>query len=284
MDDRVVLGIHSWTDPNTEGSFDRFVDGHAWISVTRNGHTEYYGLWPDDHGMIERRGLSNGSGSDIRTGLEAGRKATESRFYSLTPEQVTALDAEIQKNVTWGYTNTCASWASEVTSRITGEKIDATEYGAFETPKELIDSLSELEARHPTAPNSPIKPGDIAKGGSSSWSVDEDPLINQPGHPFHDMYTRLRDQLPEQVSDAQVAHAVYVAKVAGIDSADKLDRAAVHDGQVFIAGKTPGYLAKFDLREPVPPLAQTSEALAKPSAQNEPMHQPSPTHAPSTSR
>ena len=45
--DRVVLGIHSHVDPNTEGSFNQFVDGHAWISVTRNGQTETYGLWPD---------------------------------------------------------------------------------------------------------------------------------------------------------------------------------------------------------------------------------------------
>lgn len=39
MSDKVVLGIHSHVDPNTQGSFNQFVDGHAWISVTRNGQT-----------------------------------------------------------------------------------------------------------------------------------------------------------------------------------------------------------------------------------------------------
>lgn len=43
-DDRVVPGIHSHVDPRTEGSFNRFIDGHAWISVTRNDRTETYGL------------------------------------------------------------------------------------------------------------------------------------------------------------------------------------------------------------------------------------------------
>lgn len=195
MDDKVVLGIHSSVDPNTEGSFDRFVDGHSWISVTRNGRTEYYGLWPDDHGMIERRGLSNGSGSDIRTGLEAGREATQSRFYDLTPEQVAALGNELKQNVTWGYTHTCASWASEVASRVTGESIDASEYGVFETPRELIQNLRELEREHPTAPDKPIGPRQIAGDGSSSWR-GEQPLLDQPGHPYHALYNGLRDRLP----------------------------------------------------------------------------------------
>ena len=25
------------------------VDGHSWISVTRDGSTQYFGLWPDGH-------------------------------------------------------------------------------------------------------------------------------------------------------------------------------------------------------------------------------------------
>ncbi|QWP76295.1 hypothetical protein J5226_22340 [Lysobacter sp. K5869] len=279
MDDKAVLGIHSWVDPNTEGSFDQFVDGHAWISVARDGRTEYYGLWPDDHGMIERRGLSNGAGSDIRTGLEAGRQATQSRYYDLTAEQVAALESELKQNVAWGYTYTCASWASDVASRVTGESIDATEYGVFETPRELIGSLKELERAHPTAPGKPIEPGQIPKAGSSSWSGEE-PLLDQVGHPYHALYTRIRDQLPEKISDDQVAYAVLAAKNAGIDRIEKFDRAVLHDGQIFIVGKTPGYLAKVDLSEPAPPLERVSGALTQERA----IDPPSPTQSPGITR
>jgi len=279
MDDKTVLGIHSWVDPNTEGSFDRFVDGHSWISVTRNGHTEYYGLWPDDHGMIERRGLSNGPGSDIRTGLEAGRQATQSRYYDLSAEQATKLEGELKQNVAWGYTHTCASWASEVTGRVTGENIDATEYGVFETPRELVDHLKELERSHPTAPGKPIEPGQIPEAGSSSWS-DEAPRLDQVGHPYHALYTRIRDQLPETVSDDQAAYAVLAAKNAGIDHVDKLDRAVLHEGHIFVVGKTPGYLAKVDPSEPTPPLKHTGEALA----QERSMDPATPTQSPGMTR
>jgi hypothetical protein len=84
MGDKVILGIHSQTDPNTQGSFNQLIDGHSWISVTRNGTTEHYGLWPDSH----PRGIDNGAASDIRNGIEGERgfNPSISRYYELTPE------------------------------------------------------------------------------------------------------------------------------------------------------------------------------------------------------
>lgn len=49
MSDKVVLGIHSHVDPNTQGSFNQFVDGHAWISVTRNGQAPADGVIVDGY-------------------------------------------------------------------------------------------------------------------------------------------------------------------------------------------------------------------------------------------
>lgn len=46
MADRIVLGVHSWVDPKTQANgdaFDKFTDGHAWLTVSRNGEVSYYG-------------------------------------------------------------------------------------------------------------------------------------------------------------------------------------------------------------------------------------------------
>ena len=69
----VVLGIHS----NVIGNAN-YTDGHAWITVTRNGLTKYYGLWPDEHPATP----NNGPGWDIRTGIERNSKPKVSRYYS----------------------------------------------------------------------------------------------------------------------------------------------------------------------------------------------------------
>lgn len=77
MSDKVVLGIHSHVDPNTQGSFNQFVDGHAWISVTRNGHTTFHGLWPDNHPLVE----DNGPGS---TSAKAWKPGPHLRPHAIT--------------------------------------------------------------------------------------------------------------------------------------------------------------------------------------------------------
>lgn len=58
-----------------QGSFNQFIDGHAWISVTRSGETQYYGLWPDGHPGAG----DNGPETDIRVGLETRFKPSASR-------------------------------------------------------------------------------------------------------------------------------------------------------------------------------------------------------------
>ena len=64
--DKIVLGIHSRVDPNTEGYFNEFIDGHAWISVTRNGRTETYGLWPDDHPNPNVKDNGSGMSQEVK--------------------------------------------------------------------------------------------------------------------------------------------------------------------------------------------------------------------------
>ena len=170
MNDKTVLGIHSYVDAQTQGSFNQLIDGHAWISVTRNGHTEVYGLWPDDHPNVP----DNGDASDICRGLEAGYPASASRYFELTPEQSRQLDAALKENVTWRYTNTCASWASETTERVTGQRIDADDTFGFETPRKLIETLQKLEKLQPTAPDRPQPP--VEPRSSSSFGALDAPI------------------------------------------------------------------------------------------------------------
>ena len=145
---RTILGIHS----NVAGSNHGFSDGHAWISVTRAGKTTFYGLWPDNHPIT----IDNGTKTDIRINLEAKAKGIANRYYLLSPAQSKNLDLEIKKNVAWTYTNTCASWASEVVDQVLGIDIDADDNLGFETPRELGKSILELEKKRPSSRSNPV--------------------------------------------------------------------------------------------------------------------------------
>lgn len=266
MGDKVTLGIHS------NGGNGGFTAGHAWISVTRNGQTEYYGLWPDDHPHVQ----DNGAGSDIRVGMERGATATASRYYELTPEQAKNLEAELKKNVTWGYTHNCASWASETVSRVTGERISAdTRVPAVETPNALIDSINKLERERATAPAQPLQPSEIKQESSSLGSLSGNgapaqtnalasalaPNLTQPNHPDHAFYTSMRERLPADISDDTVAYAVQKAKHSGIENERQLDQAMAVDGNVYLTGKNAGFHASVAAGEPVPSIQDTSERL-----------------------
>ncbi|WP_407469675.1 hypothetical protein ABFU43_02960 [Xanthomonas campestris pv. raphani] len=159
MADRIVLGVHSWVDPKTQANgdaFDKFTDGHAWLTVSRNGEVSYYGLWPDSHPDIVRRGQSDPKATDIREGREAGSDVTASRYYTLTTEQAKELEIALQQNVTWGPTTTCAGWASDTVTSVTGNRLDATEFLSIETPREMVKTIRQLEAEQPTAPDNPL--------------------------------------------------------------------------------------------------------------------------------
>lgn len=160
MSDDAILGVHSnvrkgQIDPETGKPYG-FDAGHAWISVTRDGKTTRYGLWPDGHPSVE----DNGSGSDIRTGMEDGDTPAASRYYRLTPEQATKLDGLLKANETWGYTNNCSSWARDTVEAVTGVQLNSDDPGALwtETPRQLGDSIHRLEEKDRSSPQSPTTP------------------------------------------------------------------------------------------------------------------------------
>ncbi|PSL14072.1 hypothetical protein CLV44_1098 [Marinobacterium halophilum] len=154
----ITLGIYS----NVAGDKSDFTSGHSWITVTRNSITTAYGLWPDNH----PRTLDNGRGSDIIIGLEGTRFPSASRFFKLNKKKSLILELELKKNIGWRYTNTCASWASDVLSTVTGIDIDADDWAGFETPRELGEHINELERTHPTSLVQPKIPNN---NDSSSW-------------------------------------------------------------------------------------------------------------------
>ncbi|HAJ13824.1 MAG TPA: hypothetical protein DCM06_14855 [Comamonadaceae bacterium] len=174
MADDVVLGIHSnvrkgQIDPETGEPYG-FDAGHAWISVTRDGKTTNYGLWPDGHPAVE----DNGEGSDIRTGLEDGDTPAASRYYRLTSTQANTLETLLQQDETWGYTHNCSSWARDTVQSVTGVALNADDPGALwtETPRQLGDSIHLLEKTQHTSPSLPIEPAPTKGSSSSGWRAD----------------------------------------------------------------------------------------------------------------
>ncbi|MFN3494638.1 MAG: hypothetical protein ACK40L_09040 [Hydrogenophaga sp.] len=176
MADQIILGVHSnvrkdQIDPDTGNPYG--IDaGHAWISVSRNGNTTRYGLWPDAHPNVE----DNGDGSDIRVGMEDGDTPAASRYYQLNNEQAAKLEGLLKANETWGYTHNCSSWARETVEAVTGKHLDADDPGALwtETPRQLGASIQRLEEKSKTSPESPAVPvpenSSRSKGSSAELS------------------------------------------------------------------------------------------------------------------
>ncbi|NJC49481.1 UNVERIFIED_ORG: hypothetical protein GGR78_002766 [Xanthomonas campestris] len=271
--ERVVLGIHS------RGGQGGLTDGHAWITVKRgNSPTEYYGLWPDDHPMVK----DNGAGTDIRSGMEKTQRSDADRYYDLSPAQTKALDQALRENVTWELNNNCSSWASETVSRVTGKHIDAgTWLPTVETPNALIDTIRELESRHPTSPSTPEVNAPAREGRSSSSLGQNDSsqehsnpptnAMTDPGHAGNRLFAGLRDELPQHISDERVAFAAQRAHEAGITDMSKVSRVIERDGDVFVAGTTPGFRASVLAGEQPPTIEHSSTALAQQAAAQSPV-------------
>ena len=155
--EKPIIGIHSNSPPESE-----LVSGHAWISLTRDGTTQFYGLWPDAHGDVE----DNGNGTDIRINQERGF-GRYSRFLPIDEDQLDRLNFKLGQNETWAYTYNCSSWAEEVYEYVTNENVSADEFitgSPLETPRKLSEGILELERRYPT---SNYRPEDIGEDSSS---------------------------------------------------------------------------------------------------------------------
>jgi hypothetical protein len=255
-----VLGIHSnvrsgMIDPTTGKPIEPGATaGHAWLTVTQDGKTTTYGLWPD----WNPDAVDNGSRSDIRTNLEVGDTAAASRYYTLTPEQASTLEARLKENVTWGYTENCSSWASETLEAVTGQRVNADEpytAGVVETPRVLGESIHKLEQHDRTSPEAPATPPPANGRSSSSLSdaSDAQPIIEQHAALSPHAQNLLRDsehhvrQLAERHGlpwntgmDNTVAAVAQQARADGLTAINQFN---VKDGQIRY-GQYDGYTLK----------------------------------------
>ncbi|WOB50966.1 hypothetical protein NYR97_06170 [Xanthomonas hydrangeae] len=90
------------------------------------------------------------------------------------------------------------------------------------------------------------------------------------------LYRSIHSKLPEGTSDEVAMHATVEAKRAGILRDDQLQSVTLHQGSIFILGQTPGFRAKVDLSEAVPPLQESvrqSQALDAQRSQQETVEQ-----------
>ena len=100
-----------------------------------------------------------------KTHLENGQVPLYSRYYDLTPEQIKRWNDFLNRRDDWSYSHTCADWASDGVRNVTGENVDADDWLGFETPRELSESIRNLERSFPTSLSSPLPP----RPGSSLW-------------------------------------------------------------------------------------------------------------------
>lgn len=255
-----ILGIHSnvrpgMIDPSTGQPRDPGIsDGHGWLTVTRDGQTTAYGLWPDDHPRVVEQGWNNGEGSDVRVGMENKYRPAASRYYRLTPEQVKTLDARLKENATWGVTENCSSWASSTLEAVTGERINADEpytAGVVETPRMLGESIHRLEQKDRTSREAPATP--TAAEARSSSSLSDARGAQQPAalspraqnllndSEYHVRQLAERHHLPWNPGMDNTVAAV--AQQARADGLTGINRFNVRDGQIHY-GQYDGHTLK----------------------------------------
>lgn len=222
--DQVILGIHTNAEPNTNAwSVD--TEGHAWISVTRNGTTEAYGLWPNEHPRFANE--PQHPETNIRKGIENNFASTADRYYQLDQKQVAELDKALDEKVTWGYLNNCSNWATNTAERVTGEHIQARDNYGIRTPGDLANGIKELEKNQPTAMDQPThheKAHSSSFGGNAPHGMQQpaavplrtgdpqmDALLANPGNAAAvDRATRQLAQAPEGrafAAEGQQQHA-----------------------------------------------------------------------------
>jgi hypothetical protein len=156
---KIIIGIHSGVGPNAG-----FTEGHVWISVhdSDTGVTTTYGLWPDDNPRVP----DNGSGSDVRTGVEDNFTPKHSRYKEITPEQLQTFEDFVGVSDTWGYTHTCAEWATDAWQHTTNEWINPNDNLGYETPRMVSKSIIALEANDPSSPGGGSTGGTGGNGGA----------------------------------------------------------------------------------------------------------------------
>ena len=268
MDDKIILGIHSQLTPETQRSgnaAERFMDGHAWLTVTRNGKTEAYGLWPDNHPRV----TDNGDGTDILVGMERRFRSDAERFIELSPEQARKLESTLKANVTWSPTTTCAGWASDTVTSVTGRKLDATEFMLIETPRELIRNIREQERVEPTALDKPRAPIEPEKGSSSSLSEaasERTPAYAGLHASSVDAVARLDAQMGRQYHNASACMAGSLACLAKQNGFDRIDHAMLSiQSEQTLAGERV-FIVQGDPADPAKRRAHmsTQEAVSTP--------------------
>ena len=98
------------------------------------------------------------------------------------------------------------------------------------------------------------------------------PLITDPQHPNHSLYTTIGTQLPQGTDPKVVANVTLQAMENGITSEQKLERMAVSGTDAYLMGVIPGDRAKVDLNAPTPDLQAMSDHMREQTQQQAQPH------------
>lgn len=154
-----ILGVHS----NVAGDA-ALTDGHAWLSMHfQNGRFTTIGLWTTTLDEPRRfikdpTGFMLGETFDVEFGRETAKayRAKASRYYRLTQTEARSATRVLTTNASWRFSNTCASWATNVVRGLTGEELGSSEWGGWtNTPRALANAIVALERKQPTSLASP---------------------------------------------------------------------------------------------------------------------------------
>lgn len=153
------------------------------------------------------------------------------------------------------------------------------EGGAAETARVELDRAGELTVRSPNGVESVLTPAGWIRrpvqdreqpgqglGGRHQGEGEQPRGVQQRDPQAHNfpgnnrdypLFAAIRQQLPDGIADEKLAFIVLQAKQHGINHVDRLDKVLVHEGSVWISGKTIGEWAKVDLSSQAPSLQDT---------------------------
>lgn len=145
---------------------------------------------------------------------------------------------------------------------------------ADETTREAIRGAVEREAAERRAYRVPDMPDHSGFGGLPRASAAPKDHGNKltyldAGHPVQPLYRMLRERLPAEVSDEQVAHLTHLGRRCGVRE-EEVQKVGVHGDKVFVLGLAPSAQVAISLSAPAPSLEETmrqSEAFDRQQSQ-----------------
>ncbi len=238
--------------------------GHAYFMVADGAKKDGYGFSPIKTGIT-------GPGHVVKGEFETYENPRFSYTLEITKDQYEKLKAYGEAGVNRnqdnfklnynGFSNSCVDYVwTGLGQAGLRPKLEKPDPGFEGTLKVLpnIDALKSIPKPFPDSKLNSTHENPLPKKQSTLQKLLTEVEGEQPPRErlaslspeSQQLFDRMRSDLPERVSDAQVMSAMVAARENGIHQPQQLRDVVLQEEKIFVMGTTPGFRAVVDLSQP----------------------------------